>query len=221
MIKVNRQEIRRYLGYQGINEIDANTEECIEECLANLEKQVNPKYIYKYFPIKWNSNSLEFAGIKVIEGKLSNNLSGCNELAMMAVTLGPAPDMLVRRASLKETFKAMVYEDYKEFIDDDMYYIDKTMLIRDVVEKGGEVTLFTRPRFSPGYGDFPLDVQKDFDRALEMPKTIGVSLADSLLMTPTKSITAVIGLSTEGKDCVTSGCDLCNMKDSCEYSLSR
>ena len=38
------------------------------------------------------------------------------------------------------------YEDYKRFIDDDMYYIDKTMLIRDVIEKGGEVTLFTRPR---------------------------------------------------------------------------
>ena len=38
------------------------------------------------------------------------------------------------------------YEGYKEFIDNDMYYIDKTMLIRDVVEKGGKVTLFTRPR---------------------------------------------------------------------------
>ena len=38
------------------------------------------------------------------------------------------------------------YENYKEFIDEDMYYIDKTMLIYDVIEKGGKVTLFTRPR---------------------------------------------------------------------------
>ena len=38
------------------------------------------------------------------------------------------------------------YEEYKEFIDDDMYYIDKTMLIKDIVERGGKVTLFTRPR---------------------------------------------------------------------------
>ena len=38
------------------------------------------------------------------------------------------------------------YEDYRRFIDDDMYYVDKTMLVRDIVEKGGEVTLFTRPR---------------------------------------------------------------------------
>ena len=38
------------------------------------------------------------------------------------------------------------YENYKEFIDKNMYYIDKTMLINDIVEKGGKVTLFTRPR---------------------------------------------------------------------------
>ena len=38
------------------------------------------------------------------------------------------------------------YEDYKEFIDNDMYYIDKTLLIRDIIELGGKVTLFTRPR---------------------------------------------------------------------------
>ena len=38
------------------------------------------------------------------------------------------------------------YENYKEFIDADMYYVDKTMLIRDEREKGGKVTLFTRPR---------------------------------------------------------------------------
>ena len=38
------------------------------------------------------------------------------------------------------------YENYKEFIDKDMYYVDKTLLIRDIVERGGKVTLFTRPR---------------------------------------------------------------------------
>ena len=38
------------------------------------------------------------------------------------------------------------YENYKEFVDQKLYYIDKTLLIRDVVEKGGKVTLFTRPR---------------------------------------------------------------------------
>ncbi len=38
------------------------------------------------------------------------------------------------------------YEDYKRMIDDDCYYIDKTSIIRNIVEMGGMVTLFTRPR---------------------------------------------------------------------------
>ena len=38
------------------------------------------------------------------------------------------------------------YEYYKRMIDDGCYYVDKTMLINDVVGKGGMVTLFTRPR---------------------------------------------------------------------------
>ena len=37
-------------------------------------------------------------------------------------------------------------ESYKSFIDEDFYYIDKTLLIKDIIEKGGKVTLFTRPR---------------------------------------------------------------------------
>ena len=38
------------------------------------------------------------------------------------------------------------YEFYKRMIDDNCYYVDKTLLIRDIYEKGGTVTLFTRPR---------------------------------------------------------------------------
>ena len=38
------------------------------------------------------------------------------------------------------------YENYKEFMDLNMYYVDKTLLIRDLVDKGGKTTLFTRPR---------------------------------------------------------------------------
>ena len=38
------------------------------------------------------------------------------------------------------------YENYKEFIDQNLYYVDKTLLVRDILEKGGKVTLLTRPR---------------------------------------------------------------------------
>ena len=52
----------------------------------------------------------------------------------------------------------------------------------------------TRPRFSPGYGDLPLSMQKQISMILNMPKEIGVSLTESYLMTPSKSVTALIGV---------------------------
>ena len=52
----------------------------------------------------------------------------------------------------------------------------------------------SKPRFSPGYGDLPLSFQKDVFRVLEPEKRIGLTLNASLLMSPTKSVTAIIGI---------------------------
>ena len=38
------------------------------------------------------------------------------------------------------------YEFFKDFTKEKMYYVDKTMLIKELVDKGGKTTLFTRPR---------------------------------------------------------------------------
>ena len=64
------------------------------------------------------------------------------------------------------------------------YYVDKTGFISELLKTRGSVNLFTRPRFSPGYGDLPLTVQKDFFRVLDCTRKIGLSLNDSLLMSP-------------------------------------
>ena len=59
--------------------------------------------------------------------------------------------------------------------------------------------LYLRPRYSPGYGDLSLSRQADFFRLLELPKRLGLSLNEHFIMTPSKSVTAVIGISAEPK----------------------
>ena len=54
--------------------------------------------------------------------------------------------------------------------------------------------LHTKPRFSPGYGDFSLEHQRDFMRILDLENSLGLTLTGSLLLVPEKSVTAVIGL---------------------------
>ena len=80
---------------------------------------------------------------------------------------------------------------------------------REAAERG----LFLRPRFSPGYGDFSLEHQREFFRILEVQKKIGVTLTESLLMMPSKSVTAVIGLSEENTHCMLQGCEACGKRD--------
>ena len=78
-----------------------------------------------------------------------------------------------------------------------------------------------RPRFSPGYGDLSLEHQKDWFRLLDITKQIGVELTDSLLMTPSKSVTAIIGLSYVNGIKTNSGCEHCTKKSTCEFSKGR
>ena len=84
---------------------------------------------------------------------------------------------------------------------------------QETCEKEG---LYLRPRFSPGYGDFPLNVQEDILSALEAGKRIGIKLTDSLLMVPTKSVTAVMGVSPKPYRCDVKGCEACQKAD-CLY----
>ena len=235
MIEVNKQEVLRYLGMRkaGVPQDAAQDEKLdalIDECIAEMNEQVNPKYTYKTFPLEWKfsvkyvpeeqkkvrSTTCEFSGIKVDSGNLLKNLEGCGEIVMMAVTLGPAPDMLVRRSEVRDTLRAYTYQAVGAAMAEAWCDEVNDIIVKEIEGKG----LHARPRFSPGYGDFPLEVQKDFERILEMPKTIGVTLSDSLLMTPTKSITAVIGLSEIDTNCEKSGCEQCAMAGKCAYSRS-
>lgn len=76
--------------------------------------------------------------------------------------------------------------------------------------------LFLRPRFSPGYGDLPLTIQKEFLDVLAAYKTVGIILSDGGVMLPEKSVTAVMGISSENSRCHIEGCEICGKKD-CAY----
>ena len=213
-MEVNRKEVERYLGYRGLTTIDEKMQSVIEDCIREMEEAMTPRCIYKTFPIEWDGESCEFAGIRVEPGNLTRNLKGCKEIVMLAVTIGPGADRLVKRSEIRDMLKAYTYQAVGAAAVEAWCDEVNERIKQEAADKG----LYARPRFSPGYGDFPLEVQKDFERILEMPKSIGVSLSESLLMTPTKSITAVIGLSDRATDCHRAGCEECNMHETCEYS---
>ena len=158
--------------------------------------------------------SVSFADVVIESRSLARNLAGCTECVLFAATAGPACDMLVKRAAVTssayasccQAAGAAAIEAFCDFINDK---------IRVEYEAKG---LYARPRFSPGYGDLPLACQKDWFRLLDITKNTGIELTDSYLMVPTKSVTAIIGLSPNRLPCVKQGCEACTMSQTCAFS---
>ncbi|MBQ1290184.1 MAG: Vitamin B12 dependent methionine synthase activation subunit, partial [Lachnospiraceae bacterium] len=154
---------------------------------------------------------LRFGGMEVRSKGLARNLAGCREVCLLAATIGPGVDLLIRRAQVSAMSRAVIFQAAGAAMIE--AYVDG--LNEQIRQEARARGLFLRPRFSPGYGDFSLEHQTDFARVLEMQKTCGITLGSSLLMTPSKSVTAVIGLSGHGTDCREPGCEECTHP--CEY----
>ena len=98
MIRADREEIFRYLGYRGRTP-ETGVAETVESCIAELQTVVEPRYVRRVFPLEWVSEAhFRIEGMDVMSRNLSRNLSGCAEVCLMAATLGLGPDRLIQRA---------------------------------------------------------------------------------------------------------------------------
>lgn len=188
----------------------------VEETIALLQSQIEPREVHRAFPITWIAgDEIEIEGVRIRSRNLTRNLRGTAEVVLMAATIGLAPDRLYARynaqhrlsdAAVVQAVGAALVEEWCDEVN---------QRIREEVLARGR---FVRPRFSPGYGDFSLSFQTEFFRILAVQKTIGVTLTDSLLMVPSKSVTAVIGLAETDTSCIMSGCENCDRAAECRYS---
>ena len=220
-VEIPLKEIQRYMGYRGITDIAPEMQEKIRKAADQVSIQSHPRIISKEYPVTAGSNIVTLhTGLEdvILESEsLARNLDGCCGALLLAATIGPACDMLVRRAGVTSAAEASIYQAagaaaIEAFLDD---YNEK---LKTSYEARG---LFLRPRFSPGYGDLKLEHQKDWFRLLDITKQIGIELTDSLLMVPTKSVTAVIGIGISRERTGCAGCAGCNKHATCEFSKER
>lgn len=185
--------VRETLYYMGMKEQDADSEllaliaDCENEVRENIEARfVTDRVSYVAEGEKITAGSLSFAS-----KDLAKNHEGCSETIMFAATLGPKIDMLVKRyqkinLSRAVVFNAVAITAIEAFCD------SINNQIKDNMEKEGKTC---KPRFSPGYGDLSITIQKDFLQALNADRTVGLNLSEGNLMIPEKSVTAFIGVS--------------------------
>ena len=206
--ELDLREVCRYMGVKG--EPEPALREMLEGAARAVEAAAEPRKIVRRFPLEWiGEDILEIEGMQIRSRALAGNLRGCRQVYLMAATIGIEPDRLVARAQARgEMARAMALQAAAAAMIEAVCDRVNDALRAEAAAEG----LFLRPRFSPGYGDLALECQTGLFRLLEVQKRIGVTLSDRLLMTPSKSVTAVIGISGTCAE-AQAGCAACGKRD--------
>ncbi len=178
------------LRYAGTKETDGIASALLAECWAEIEDKLVYKVCYRMFPVVALEEGLSLGFTQTQSETVKRGLQGCDTLVLFAATVGSAPDRLVARYGKLSPARALMMQVIgAERIESLCDAFEEEMR-----EKAKEMGKSLRPRFSAGYGDFSLSVQKDIFAVLDCPRKIGLTLNDSLLMSPTKSVTALLGI---------------------------
>lgn len=190
LLKYDLRETARYMGYKHGAMPTPEICELIDEAYAELCKVIQPKYIYKEYEFTRTENSIIIDGIEFKSQKLLNHLKNSDSIILFGATLGQGADALVRKYSVTDIAMTAVAQAVAGSMVENLCDIACEELRSTI--KGEH-----RPRFSPGYGDFHISAQADFFKLLPMNKQLGISLSDGFMMTPTKTVTAFIGVIKE------------------------
>ena len=199
------REIFRYLGYKNGARPEGGTLRMIERAEADIRAAAEPKHAKRYFALSFlDKGAVEIDGIRIESAALRRNLEGCEGAWLFAATLGAGVDRLISRlTALGRMSEALAAQ------------AAAAAFIEDYCDEAAAQGMKLRPRFSPGYGDFSIEHQRDIARELDTARRLGLTVTDSLMLAPMKSVTAVIGVSRR-EGCTSSGCAACGKTD-CEF----
>lgn len=174
----NKKEISRYAG-------NLQDEALLDECISEVSGKLVYNVCYQKFTITKDCTTLNLGFAQTNSADLAKNLHGCDGIFLFASTVGIEIDRLIMKYCKISPVKALIFqaigaERIEKLCD---------QFCKDMAKEG---TL--KPRFSPGYGDLSLNLQKEIFAALDCGKNIGLTLNDSMLMSPTKSVTAIVGI---------------------------
>ena len=181
---------RDILRYAQCRSADTEILALLHSCMEQMQDQLRYKICYCTLPVRTDEAGCDFSLFRADSISLSRHLQNVDQVLLFAATLGIGPDRLLTRASRLSPAQALFYQAIgasqietlcNQFCQDMTLALNCPLL----------------PRFSPGYGDLPLETQRDIFRLLSCERKIGLTLNESLLMSPSKSVTAFVGISRQ------------------------
>ena len=208
-IQLDINEVLRYLGVR--DDPDGAMARAVKAEADRLLRAVRPRYVYRLFPVERGTEGVALTGSGVtLPGDMAASLlAGCQEAALLACTLGAGFETMLRAAQARDMARAVILDACGSALVE----AGCDLAEREIASRcPGK---YLADRFSPGYGDLPLGIQGAVCAVLDAPKRLGIQVTGSLLMNPTKSVTAVIGLADVPQPARIRGCEYCALAGTC------
>ena len=200
MLRPDKGEVLRYMQSKNIkderilSEVDSSIEQCIEI--------ISPKAVFMFLPVSVKNGGIDLELIKTNSQGLANVLKNSKECVLFLATIGTDIDRLITKYSKIQPHKALIYQAIgAELIEKYCDYLEKS------ISSGFKVEL--KMRYSPGYFDFDLSVQKEIISVLKAEKYCGVTLTENYLIQPSKTVTAICAVCDEQCERTENKCDNC------------
>ncbi|WP_027438137.1 hypothetical protein [Lachnospira multipara] len=212
---IDKKEALRYLGYRN-TKLDDNILSLIDECEERVRQIATPRYVYKVFDFEEKEDGiiLEDTNLYMKGNSITNHLKNCEKAIGIAVTIGEGIDREIRVLSHTNLAKSVVFDAFASACVEQVCEKVEDILRKEF--KGLNMTF----RFGIGYGDLSLSYQKNFIKVLDATRKIGINVGTTDMMIPTKSVTAIIGLTSKEIPRMNRNCRDCNLNGNCNIQKS-
>lgn len=183
---IDRSETQYYLGYRKGVELTEEVKSLFDECEGLILQAQDLKAVYDVYDYSADGDELDLGFAKIKSHSLGINLKGCSHVALFAATAGAGVDRLIVKYSKISPSKAAVLQAMGAALIES--WCD------EICAKLKEKHNVNPSRFSCGFGDCDISLQRKIFDALSVTKRLGITLSQDFFMTPTKSVTAMVGI---------------------------
>lgn len=209
--QLNTDEVLRYMGCPP-EKADQALRGQVESCAQELLGAVRPRWSWRAVEISFEAGGVRLENGLLLPGEdLKAHLSGCGRAAIFCATLGAEADALIRRAERLDMGRALTLDCCASAAVE-----EACGQIEGELQRKFPGCSFPF-RYSPGYGDLPLEVQGPLLDLLDAPRRAGLCATASHLLTPRKSVTAILGVAEGEIEQKKRSCLGCPAQGSCQY----
>ena len=209
--QVDTDEVLRYMGCPP-EKAGEGLRALVEDCGRELLAAVQPRWAWREVSLTREAEGVRLENGLLLPGMdLKDHLSACRRAAVFCATLGAQTDTLIRRAEQRDMSRALALDCCASAAVEEL--CDRIELELQSKFPG----CFFPYRYSPGYGDLPLEVQGELLNLLDAPRRVGLCANESFLLTPRKSVTAILGISENQLEPTHRSCLGCPAREDCQY----